>query len=39
MCCVGISVRVSVIHCGIVQHIEILELNFLLKLQASLGGS
>ena len=36
VCCAGMSVRVLVIHCGIVQHIE---LNFFLKLQASLGGS
>ena len=28
VCCVGKSVRVLVIHCGIVQHIEVLELNF-----------
>ena len=28
VCCVGASVRVLVIHCGIVQHIEVLELNF-----------
>ena len=34
VCCVGMSVKVLVIHCGIVQHIQ-----FLLKLKASLGGS
>ena len=28
VCCVGMSVRVLVIHCGIVQHIQVLELNF-----------
>ena len=28
VCCVGMSVRVLVIRCGIVQHIEVLELNF-----------
>ena len=26
-CCAGMSGRVLVIHCGIVQHIEVLELN------------
>ena len=26
--CVGMSVRVLVIHCGIIQHIEVLGLNF-----------
>ena len=39
VCCARTSVTVFVIHCGIVQHIEVLELNFLLKFQASLGGS
>ena len=28
VCCVGMSVKVLVIHCGIVQHIQVLELNF-----------
>ena len=28
VCCVGMSVKVLVIHCGIVQHIHVLELNF-----------
>ena len=28
VCCVGMSVKVLVIHCGIVQHIQALELNF-----------
>ena len=27
VCCVGMSVKVLVIHCGIVQHIQVLELN------------
>ena len=36
VCCVGMSVRVLVIHFGIVQQIVV---HVLLKLQASLGGS
>ena len=35
VCCVRMSVRVLVLHCGIVQY-SVLELNL---LQASLGGS
>ena len=38
VCCAGMSVRVLVIHCGIVQHRSI-RAQFLLKFQASLGGS
>ena len=37
VCCVGMSVRVLVIHCGIVQHY--IRAQFLVKLKASLGGS
>ena len=36
VCCAGMSVRVLVMHCVIVQHIRA---QFLLKLQASLGSS
>ena len=36
VCCVGMSVRVLVIHCGIVQYIKV-RAQFLLKLKASQG--